>query len=126
MTARKHTNDTIQLIIPASAEYAMLARLVVAGLGTRQSLSYEDVEDLRVIVAEVCRLLVGEGRRDGTVHLRYGFDGDAMVIEGKADSRREKPEDDELSLSLLTALSEACDFQDGETPTVRVVKKLGA
>lgn len=43
-----------QLRIPASAEYVRVARLTVTGVASRLSFTYEEIEDIKLAVAEAC------------------------------------------------------------------------
>lgn len=124
-------NDQVHLTIPASAEYAMVARLTAAGIASRLGLTYDEVEDLRVIVAEVCRLLLGSsnGVGGGTLTLTYSVSDSEFAIDGTADASRPplEPEEDDLSISLLEALADAHSIDtDSGAPRVRVVKRLSA
>lgn len=126
MTSR---SDDIRLVFPASPEYVLLARLAVAGIGTRLGLGYDDLDDLRVAVGEVCQLLMGEDGRKGTVEMRFGVRPDRLVVEGVADTdpAPSRPDPEDLSLQLLAALVDEHQLvDDGEGFCVRLVKQLGA
>lgn len=118
--------DHVRLEIPASPEYVLLARLTAAGLAARSGTGLEDIDDLRVLVAETCRLLMGESGTEGTITLTYAVVGDKLSVEGQIDRApsEEIPEDD-LSLHLIAALAdEHAVSSDGSGRFVRTVKRL--
>jgi len=121
--------DRIQLVIPAAAEYLVLARLTAAGIAGRLGMSYEDVEDLRVIASETCRLLMGDNGAAGTVTLSYVTEGQSLeiVAVGETDPMPATPEEDDLSLHLLAALADDHDVSvGGGEARIRVVKRASA
>ena len=61
------TTGEIRLEIPAAPEYLRLARLAVADVGARAGWSYEDIDDLRIAVDELC-YAIGAGRRARAAH----------------------------------------------------------
>ncbi len=63
--------DVIRLTIPAVLAYVRLPRVAIAGLATRSGFSYDEVEDLRLAVGEVCQVLLDGADRDG--HLTIEF-----------------------------------------------------
>ena len=71
----------VEMTIPATPEYVVLARLMVAGIASRMGMSYDDIEDLRVMAAEACRLLVGENGRKGTLTFHYAVGPDGIEID---------------------------------------------
>jgi len=46
--------ETVKLELPCLPQYLMVARLTAGGCGHRANLSVEDIEDLKVAVAEAC------------------------------------------------------------------------
>jgi len=44
----------VELKIPRRPEFVAVARLTVSGVASRLSFSYEDIEDIKIAVAEAC------------------------------------------------------------------------
>ena len=63
--------DTIRMTIPAVLAYVRLPRVAIAGLATRSGFSYDEVEDLRLAVGEVCQVLLDGADRDGTLTIEF-------------------------------------------------------
>lgn len=50
-----HTDHAeVTLSFPCSAEFVSIARLAILGIASRMSLSYDEVEDVRLAVGEAC------------------------------------------------------------------------
>jgi hypothetical protein len=75
-------NDEVRLLVPAMPEFLRLARVTAAGLAGRLGFSYDEVEDLRLAIDELCFGLTGPTGRRGTVELRYVLGDDGLVVEG--------------------------------------------
>src|SRR5436853_3610793 len=81
----ERTDEKVTLVVPATAEYLRLMRLASADLATRGGFDYEEIEDLKIAVSELCHLLIGAGGEgDVTLELRSLADG--VLIEGHAAS----------------------------------------
>lgn len=46
--------DSVSLTIPAKPDYVGVARLVVSGIANRMGFSYDEIEDVKLAVAEAC------------------------------------------------------------------------
>lgn len=55
------SEDQVRLTLPASPDYLRFARLTAASLASLLAFSYDEVEDLRLAVDEVCFALLGSG-----------------------------------------------------------------
>lgn len=73
--------DEVRLAVPATPEFLRLARVTASGLASRLGFTYDEVEDLRLAIDELCFVLIGRGR-DGTVDLRYAIAAEALEVEG--------------------------------------------
>jgi hypothetical protein len=114
------------LEVPASPEFLRLARVTAAGLAGRIGFNYDEVEDLRLAIDELCFGLTGPSPRPGTVQLRYVLDGDTLVVEGQgrfADNVA-PIELTELSKVILSALVDEHRLGVGpDGPRFRMVKQ---
>jgi hypothetical protein len=121
------TQDEVRLLVPATPEFLRLARVTATGLASRLGFSYDDVEDLRLAIDELCFALIGSRGRDGTVTLRYSMPGGALEIEGSGrfagDGADAPPTLSELSKQILGALVDHYEvFVDGGQPGFRLRK----
>lgn len=74
----------VQLVVPALADSARLARLVAASLATDAGWTLDDTEDLRIAVSEMVALLVeGTENAEEQVELTYQRLPDAVEVEGQ-------------------------------------------
>jgi len=118
--------DEVRLIVPALPEYLRLARVTAAGLAGRLGFNYDEVEDLRLAIDELCFGLTGPTGRRGTVELRYELHDDGLVVEGQGHFV-----DDiapvgltELSQVILSALVDEHFLGSGpQGPRFRLVKR---
>jgi hypothetical protein len=119
-------SDEVRLIVPALPEFLRLARVTAAGLAGRLGFNYDEVEDLRLAIDEMCFGLTGPTGRRGTVELRYVLGDDGLVVEGLGHFL-----DDvapvgltELSRVILSALVDEHHLgSDTEGPRFRLVKR---
>jgi hypothetical protein len=78
--------DTIRMTIPALLAFVRLPRVAIAGLATRSGFSYDEVEDLRLAVGEVCQVLLDGADRDGTLTIEFGVNRGSMRVEVAVDA----------------------------------------
>lgn len=46
--------NTVEIVLPSRPEFLLLARLATSGVGLRAELTVDDIDDLKVAVAEAC------------------------------------------------------------------------
>ena len=63
------TDDIVELKIPARAEWVAVARLAVAAVASRLRFSVDEIEDIKLAVAEAC-----------TNSIQHGSDADRIEI----------------------------------------------
>lgn len=71
MIMKDQPRDLIELTIPAKADYVGVVRLAISGIATRMGFSYDDIEDLKLAVAEACT---------NAVHHAYRGEGGEISI----------------------------------------------
>ncbi len=102
--------DEVKLSVPATPEFLRLARVTATGLASRLGFTYDEVEDLRLAIDELCFTLIGSKGRPGTLRLRYLLAGPALEVEGvgefEDDTKQADPKLSELSEQILAALVE--------------------
>jgi hypothetical protein len=77
--------DEVRLTVPARPEFLRLARVTAAGLAGRLGFSYDEIEDLRLAIDELCFGLTGPTGRHGTVELRYLIEEGSLSVEGNGN-----------------------------------------
>jgi serine/threonine-protein kinase RsbW len=123
------TDDEVRLLVPATPEFLRLARVTAAGLAGRLGFTFDQVEDLRLAIDELCFGLTGpEGRPGDRVELRYIVGPSSLEVEGTglfAGDRR-PVELSELSKVILDALVDEHRLSVVDTgPRFWVRKSLG-
>jgi anti-sigma regulatory factor (Ser/Thr protein kinase) len=115
----------IRLIIPGAPEFLRLARLAAADAGSRAGLTYDEIEDLRIGVDELCHSVM---RPDGTgvVTLIFQLVDGGIVAEGEGPpldpDREAKPS--ELSQTIVAAVVDQHDLsRDGDSLRFRLFKR---
>jgi serine/threonine-protein kinase RsbW len=125
-----HDHTEVRLAVPATPEFLRLARLTVAGVASRMGFTYDEVEDLRIAIDELCFALVGTKGREGKIELRYSLDDDDLMVEGRGTFSDQGPVVatlSPLSRQILAAVVDEHDLAAGERgPTFRLRKRRSA
>jgi|SRR5579862_1855004 len=99
--------DEITLVLPAEEDFRHIAHLVVAGLGARLDLTFEDLEDLQVAVESLlaCR------DDDGDIGVTVGVEGGAVhaAVGPFADGALEELDREGDDFGLRRVLETVCD-----------------
>ncbi len=143
--AQRPEADVIRLTLPARAGYVGIVRLTVSGIANRMGFAYEEIEDIKLAVAEACTNAVNHAYDRSAEEMELSVTcrvfPDRLVIEvadqGKgfwfdgqpADLRPIHPDADlddvaegGLGLFLIHALMDEVDVQVGEGVTVSMTK----
>jgi len=59
----------VRLEIPARAEWVAVARLAVAAVASRLRFSIDEIEDIKLAIAESCTNAIQHGTPDGTIEI---------------------------------------------------------
>ena len=100
---------------PATPEYLRLARIATADAASRAGLDYEEIDDARIAVSELCSVLSVDGAT--TVKLWFRVVPGTLVVEGESDTGGESISVNELTAAIVGAVSDehALDTVDGVT-----------
>jgi hypothetical protein len=119
------SEDEVRLAVPAKPEYLGLARVTAAGLASRLGFTYDQVEDMRLAIDEICFGMTGSKGRDGMLEMRFHLSPDALKVEGEGHFAFPAPAQlSELSEVILTALVDEHFMKDGVGgPQFQLVKR---
>jgi anti-sigma regulatory factor (Ser/Thr protein kinase) len=118
--------EEVRLTMPAVPQLLRVARLTAAGLANRLGFSYDEIEDVKIAVDELCFVLVGSKGRSGTLSLTYVLDQNNLSIEGVGDfgATAVDPAPSELSAQILSAVVDEHEVaRDGGEVRFRLVKR---
>jgi hypothetical protein len=122
--------DEVRLAVPATPEFLRLARVTAAGLASRLGFTFDEVDDLRLAIDELCFALIGAAGRTGTVELRYRLQDEGLEVFGTGHfegNDLNKAELTDLSELILDALVDEHELASGTGgPTFRLVKRRNA
>ena len=135
-TSAQHEPD-ICISIPSRAEYVRVVRLALLGVASRMSFSYDDVEDIKLAVAEACNnAIVHAGDSDALVKVTLTPYTDRLEIEvtdsgrvpppglvaprNKAATRNEELRESGLGLFLMQTLMDKVGHETGADSDTKV------
>ncbi|MFD0869589.1 rsbW protein [Chlamydia abortus] len=79
-------NHSVSLKVPADAEFIDIVRLTLYGIASKWGFSYEEIEDMKVAVAEACNnavLHAYQGEEKGQMEIRFEMREDGIRISVK-------------------------------------------
>ena len=120
--------DEVRLVVPAKPEFLGLVRVTVAGLASRLGFTFDQIEDLRLAIDEMCFGLTGTKGRDGTLGVRFVLSDEGLTVHGEGHfAVQGTPGLSELSEIILGALvDEHSMTNEAFGPGFSLVKKRGA
>jgi hypothetical protein len=99
--------NRVELSLPADPQMLFLARMTAAAVATRAELGYEQVEDLRLAIDELCIALLGSHPGAGQIALLLQWDSEGtldvvgtLVPDGGPSDDQNQPERSDAPLSL--------------------------
>ncbi len=115
--------ERITLTVPGRPEYVVVVRLAAAAVAGRMAFSYDDIEDLKVAVGEVCSAAILDGGPE--VRVFFDVERDRLAIEVRhTPGERPRPRrGDELDTLLVRVLMDQVTTEmDGAERVTRLVK----
>ena len=120
--------EEVRLTMPATPQLLRVARLTAAALASRLGFSFDEIEDVKIAVDELCFALVGSKGRDGNLTLIYRLREQHLEIAGEgafsSGDGEQAPTPSELSAQILAAVVDEHELsRDGDTMRFRLVKR---
>ncbi len=119
------SEDEVRLAVPAKPEFLGLARVTAAGLASRLGFTFDQVEDLRLAIDEICFGMTGSKGRDGILEVHFFLSPEGLTVHGEGHFTAPGPVQlSELSEVILDALVDEHSISDGAGgPHFLLVKK---
>ena len=126
--------EEVRLLIPAAPGYLRLARLTAAAVASRMGFTFDEVEDLRIAVDELCYFVLdtdGDTDVDGSITLTCTIGEAALEVRGEAVNTGSPASDGatlpELSRRILEAVVDEYSCEAGGlTPRFWLRKRRAA
>ena len=123
--------EEVRLTMPATPQLLRVARLTAAGLAGRLGFSFDEIEDVKIAVDELCFALVGSKGRNGSLTVTYRLSDEQLEIHGEGDFAEDggepAPAPSELSSQILAAVVDDHELtRDGGVMRFRLVKRRSA
>lgn len=117
--------DRIDLVIPGRPEYVAVARLAAAAIAGRMAFTFDEIEDLKVAVGEVCSSAI----LAGAPKVQIGFDVrgeqlDITVVHSPTKPPRARREPDLDKLLVQVLMDEVLTRTDGAEHLTRMSKRV--
>lgn len=82
LTLQPTTEDggLVELRIPSRAEWVGVARLAIAGIASRLQFSIEDIEDLKLAVAEACTNCIQHASESDSIAISCSIKSDKLIM----------------------------------------------
>jgi serine/threonine-protein kinase RsbW len=94
----------VTITFPAVPQYLRLARIATADAASRAGLDYEEIDDVRIAVSELCSLVsVDPGN---TVTLAFRVDTGGLTVEGESRTGGAEITPNELSQAIVAAVAD--------------------
>src|SRR5262245_61001575 len=115
--------EDVWLTVPPFSEYLRTVRLVAADTAGRAGLDYDEIEDFRIAVDELCHLLMSS--TDQEIAMSFGVTGRSVVARGRARPRAGSPLAplNDLSRAIITSVSDHHELRDVDGELGFVVMK---
>jgi serine/threonine-protein kinase RsbW len=94
----------VTVTFPAVPDYLRLARIATADAASRAGLDYEEIDDVRIAVSELCSLVSVDPAASVTLAFRVA-DG-SLTVEGEARTGATEISPNELSAAIIAAVAD--------------------
>jgi serine/threonine-protein kinase RsbW len=116
------TESPVTVTFPAAPEYLRLARIATADAASRAGLDFEEIDDVRIAVSELCSVVSVDA--NSTVTLAFRVTPGSLTVEGESRTGRDDVVPNELSQAIIAAVADEHSLRTDDGATrFRVVKR---
>ncbi len=126
--------DVITLKVPAKPEYVMVTRLTSAAVANRIGFDVDQIEDIKMSVAEAIILLINQPVRPNEILIDFSVEIDGIYIEingeglwEDGDKSTNYNEQTQLSRFILSSMMDKVEFKtdNGQMHAICMYKGCG-
>jgi serine/threonine-protein kinase RsbW len=92
----------VTVTFPAAPEYLRLARIATADAASRAGLDYEEIDDVRIAISELCSLVSHD--REATITLSFAVAPGVLNVSGVSATGSAVVAPNELSQAIIAAV----------------------
>ena len=123
--------DTVEVRIPAKAEWVAVARLAVSAVASRLDFSVEDIEDLKLAIAEACTICIRRAGEGDRIEIVCDASGDRLNLSVRCGTAQRAlslaDPDDKLGFVIIESLMDAVERRaDGATAVIEMIKRAAS
>jgi Histidine kinase-like ATPase domain len=112
----------VTLTFPARPEFLRLARIATADAASRAGLDYEEIDDVRIAVSELCSLVSLDA--GATVTLSFLAEPGVLTVTGESETGAAAVVGTELSQAIIAAVTDEHSLEsDAGTTRFGVTKR---
>ena len=109
--------EDVWLTVPPFSEYLRTVRLVAADAAGRAGLDYDEIEDFRIAVDELCHLLMSS--TDHEISVSFGVVGRSVLARGRAPAAVTVARSRQLNELSRTIIDSVADYHELDRPRRR-------
>ncbi|NLW22036.1 MAG: histidine kinase [Tissierellia bacterium] len=116
-------NDIIKLIIPSKPDYISVARLTSSAIANKMGLCIDDIEDIKVSIAEACINALNKANQIDII-FKVQEDKLVMEVENVYPSKHGEDIDKEIELGILIikSLMDEVNFTDKGVEMIKYIE----
>lgn len=123
------TKHEVHLVIPATHEDVLMARMAMSGLGLLCHLDVDLIGDLRTVTNECCDCLMGRTFLPEKVDVKAGLEDDRLIMTFTALGKTEQEGqavDHDIAYGVLSTLMPEVTLHEDELGIVQIVCSMPA
>lgn len=103
--------ENIKLVLPSKPDYVGVARLTTSAIANNIGLNIEEIEDVKVVIAEACTNALG---KKDELYISYQIKKDEFIINVKdvSEDIGEDEKEKELGILIIKSLMDQVIFSD--------------
>ncbi len=120
--------DNVTLTLPAKSEYVSTARLTASSVANRIGFNIDEIEDIKVAVAEVCNMILSKSNSEISQYkILFEINSDKLIITFTGNETTigcfESNAENEYGMYIMQALMDSVELCNNNS--IVMIKKIG-